>query len=210
MALLSRENVLFCDWFLFKKTVQSKRIQSRKQGMWKGYHLSIAMRVFERGTLFVQKRYILEKGKGLDLRASGASPYKHLLSTPHPTPLALHTATRQITYHTLSPPQRHLCVFVSPARFLFFFDYCYFYRDSQREPLRIQERVPYRCQQLAAQLTVPTSFPGFSQREPRNKVAHRSTTLNLPPYRSLNSPHSVRRLDQLPFFLCFNLVLSFF
>ena len=120
MALLSRENVLFCDWFLFKKTVQSKRIQSRKQGMWKGYHLSIAMRVFERGTLFVQKRYILEKGKGLDLRASGASPYKHLLSTPHPTPLALHTATRQITYHTLSPPQRHLCVFVSPARFLFF------------------------------------------------------------------------------------------
>ena len=88
--------------------------------MWKGYHLSIAMRVFERGTLFVQKRYILEKGKGLDLRASGASPYKHLLSTPHPTPLALHTATRQITYHTLSPPQRHLCVFVSPARFLFF------------------------------------------------------------------------------------------
>ena len=72
--------------------------------------MSIAMRVFERGTLFVQKRYILEKGKGLDLRASGASPYKHLLSTPHPTPLALHTATRQITYHTLSPPQRPLCV----------------------------------------------------------------------------------------------------
>ena len=44
-------------------------------------------------------------------QAGGASPYKHLLSThPPPPPKALHTATSQITYHTLSPPQRPLCV----------------------------------------------------------------------------------------------------
>ena len=30
--------------------------------------------------------------------------------TPPPPPKALHTATSQITYHTLSPPQRPLCV----------------------------------------------------------------------------------------------------
>ena len=73
--------------------------------MWKGYHLSIAIKVFERGTLFVQKWYI----KGTSGRRS--LPYKHLLSThPPPPPKALHTATSQITYHTLSPPQRPLCV----------------------------------------------------------------------------------------------------
>ena len=34
----------FCDWFLFKRQgilQQLKGMQSSKQGMWKGYHLSI-------------------------------------------------------------------------------------------------------------------------------------------------------------------------
>ena len=96
-----------------------------------------------------------------------------------------------------------------PRRAFYFFDYCYFYRDTQREPLRIQERVPYRCQQLAAQFTVPTSFPGFCQREPGNESAHRSTALNLPSSAQLTA-FCTYRLDQLPYFLCFNLVLSLF
>ena len=107
--------------------------------------------------------------------------------------------------YPLSSPEASLC----PPRAFYFFDYCYFYRDTQREPLRIQERVPYRCQQLAAQFTVSTSFPGFSQREPGNEVAHRSTALNLPSSAQLTA-FCTYRLDQLPYFLCFNLVLSLF
>ena len=107
--------------------------------------------------------------------------------------------------YPLSSPEASLC----PPRAFYFFDYCYFYRDSQREPLRIQERVPYRCQQLAAQFTVPTSFPGFSQREPGNEVARRSTALNLASWAQLTA-FCTYRLDQLPYFLCFNLVLSLF
>ena len=151
-----------------------------------------------KGDPFRAKEVYSRKGLGVGPQ----DPPPHPASPPHCY------KTNNLPY-PLSSPEASLCLCV-PRALSIFFDYCYFYRDSQREPLRIQERVPYRCQQLAAQLTVPTSFPGFSQREPRNKVAHRSTTLNLPPYRSLNSPHSVRRLDQLPFFLCFNLVLSFF
>ena len=71
------------------------------------------MRVFERGTLFVQKRYILEKGKGLDLRASGASPYKHLLSTPSPHPPSPpHCYKTNNLPYPLSSPEASLCLCV--------------------------------------------------------------------------------------------------
>ena len=192
----------------------------KKQCNQKGY--KVVNKVCERGTI-CQLQWGYSKGgpfsckRGISSKrvrgwTSGPAEPPRInicwVPPPHP-PSPPHCYKTNNLPYPLSSPEASLCLCV-PRALSIFFDYCYFYRDSQREPLRIQERVPYRCQQLAAQLTVPTSFPGFSQREPRNKVAHRSTTLNLPPYRSLNSPHSVRRLDQLPFFLCFNLVLSFF
>ena len=40
-------------------------MQSSKQGMWKGYQMSIELKVYERGTFFVKNG--IQKGKGLDL-----------------------------------------------------------------------------------------------------------------------------------------------
>ena len=78
-----RQNVLFL-WFLFKRQrilQQLKGMQSSKQGMWKGYHLSIEG--IRKGYLFRKKWYI----KGQGFRPQGrTSPYKNLLSTPPPAP----------------------------------------------------------------------------------------------------------------------------
>ena len=52
-------------------------MQCSKQGMWKGYHLS--KESIRKGYLFREKGYI--KGWGVGPRG-GASPYKHLFSTP--------------------------------------------------------------------------------------------------------------------------------
>ena len=51
-------------------------MQRYKQGMWKGYHLSIEG--IRKGDFFREKWYI--KGWGVGPRG-GASPYKHFLST---------------------------------------------------------------------------------------------------------------------------------
>ena len=130
--------------------------------------------------------------------------------TPHhppPPPKALHTATSQITYHTLSPPQRPLCV----PRVLSMFSIIAIFIGIPSGSL-CGSRREYHTGASSWPLnlrTVPTSFPGFSQREPGNEVAHRSTALNLPSSAQLTA-FCTYRLDQLPYFLCFNLVLSLF
>jgi len=60
---------------------QLKGMQSSKQGMWKGYHLSIEG--IRKGYLFREKWY-LKKGKALDLGAG--PPHTKMLSTPPPPP----------------------------------------------------------------------------------------------------------------------------
>ena len=71
----SRENVKFCDFFIFKESLKTvnlqqllKGINNSKLGMWKWYHPSITR--IRKGTLFLSK-IVYEKGKALDL---GAEP----------------------------------------------------------------------------------------------------------------------------------------
>ena len=69
-GLLSRENVLFLWLISIERTVhlqQLKEMQSRKQGKWKGHHLSIEG--IWKGYLFRENG--TSKGNGLDL---GAEP----------------------------------------------------------------------------------------------------------------------------------------
>ena len=87
---------------------------------------------------------------------SRARSYKNKQTYREPYPMVSH----------LSPPQRHLCVAgrlprkknraclfplpIAPRALSIFSDYCYFYRDTEREPLRRREvshdvRRPYWC-----------------------------------------------------------------
>ena len=52
---------------IWRKSVQLKEMQSSKLGMWKGYHLSIVWKVYEKGSFSVKNSIWM--GKGLDLRA---------------------------------------------------------------------------------------------------------------------------------------------